>query len=103
MGADENIQFPDPQLEQIRWAEEETTKARFVSQSTHNTIRFSSSLARLMSLRLIFEPLSNPSHVVLLMVFLHSARRLAQCLLSKASWRRVALATHLPFAGPPVL
>lgn len=78
MGAARNIQFPDPQLEQTRCAEEETTKARFVSQSTHKTIRFSSSLARLMSLRLIFEPLLNPSHVVLLMVFPHSARRFAK-------------------------
>src|SRR5262249_45874312 len=101
MGAARNIQFSDPQLEQIRCAEEETTKARFVSQSTHKTIRFSSSLARLMSLRLILEPLSNPSHVVRLIVFLHSARRLPRCLLSKASPRRVALITHLPYAGPP--
>src|SRR5439155_13174393 len=59
MGADTNIQFSEPQLEQIKWAEEETTKARLVSQSAHKTIRFSSSLVRLMSLRLIFEPQSN--------------------------------------------
>ena len=75
MGADTNIQFSEPQLEQIKWAEEETTKARLVSQSAHKTIRFSSSLVRLMSLRLIFEPQSNLSHAVLLIVFLHSARR----------------------------
>lgn len=69
MGADTNIQFSEPQLEQIRCAEEETAKARLVSQSAHKTTRFSSSLARLMSLRLIFEPISNLSHVVRLIFF----------------------------------
>ena len=78
IGADTNIQFSEPQLEQIRCAEEETAKARLVSQSAHKTIRFSNSLARLMSPKLIFEPLSNLSHVVLLIVFLHSARRFAE-------------------------
>ena len=75
MGADTNIQFSEPQLEQIKWAEEETTKARLVSQSAHKTIRFASSLPRLMSLRSIFEALSKLSHAVLLIVFLQSALR----------------------------
>jgi hypothetical protein len=74
MGADTNIQFSEPQLEQIRWAEGETIKARLVSQSAHKTIRFASSLPRLMSLSLIFEPQSNLSHAVLLIVLLRSAR-----------------------------
>ena len=75
MGADTNIQFSEPQLEQMRCAEEETTKARLVSQSAHKTIRFASSLPRLMSLKLIFELLSNLSHAVLLIVLLRFARR----------------------------
>jgi hypothetical protein len=80
IGADTNIQFSEPQLEQIRCAEEETAKARLVSQSAHKTTRLSSSLVRLMSPKLIFEPLSNLSHVALLIVVLRSARGSAKVL-----------------------
>jgi hypothetical protein len=84
IGAATNIQFSEPQLEQIKCAEEEVTKGRLVSQSAHKTIRFSSSLARLMSLRLIFEPLSNFSHAVLLIFFSILLDGLPQLLAPKA-------------------
>ena len=73
IGADTNIQYPEPQLEQIRSADEETARARLVSQSAHKRIRFSSYLPRLMSLRLIFESLPNLSHVGLLILFIRVA------------------------------
>jgi hypothetical protein len=42
--ADRCIQFSEPQLEQIRWPQEETVKIRLVSQSAQKTIRFSKDL-----------------------------------------------------------
>src|SRR5262245_61603586 len=38
-GAARCIQFLEPQLEQIRWPEDETVKSRLVSQSAQKTIR----------------------------------------------------------------